>query len=163
VAFSPDGQTLASGTGYDLTLVLWDMASIRMVAESQLSAPLPSSAVPIGNLAYSPDGRTLALVCENIVLWNVTGDQPLGLPLTGHPPWSVNSIAFSPDGRILASGSGDHTIMLWDTDFESWQARACRRANRNFSRAEWQQFFGDQPYRATCPDLPTPEEQDSNQ
>ncbi|KAF8290874.1 hypothetical protein DL93DRAFT_2146610, partial [Clavulina sp. PMI_390] len=39
-------------------------------------------------------------------------------PLTGHTGF-VTSVAFSPDGAILASGSGDQSIRLWDVQTQS--------------------------------------------
>jgi len=47
--------------------------------------------------------------------------------------------------------------MLWDTNFESWLAQACRMANRNLTQAEWERFIGrETSYRRTCPNLPPP-------
>jgi WD40 repeat protein len=37
------------------------------------------------------------------------------LTLEGHSGW-VRSVSFSPDGRRIVSGSGDHTLKLWDDE-----------------------------------------------
>jgi hypothetical protein len=77
--------------------------------------------------------------------------QSLGaLYFDTNPVWYV---AFG--SNTLVSAHGDDTIVLWNVDIDSWQSRACLRANRNLTQAEWEEFIGsDIPYRRICPNLP---------
>lgn len=76
---------------------------------------------PVNAVAFSPDGRTIAVggvLIEltgfkgHIKLWEVdTGKETA--TFKGHRA-EVKSLAFSPDGKTLASASQDGTIKLWD-------------------------------------------------
>jgi len=93
----------------------------------------------VRRVAFSRDSTILASGSWDnaIILWDMASRRPLGLPLTGHNG-PVRSVTFSPDGTTLASGSDDKTISLWDVSLKSWHDRACRIANRNLTRAEWE-------------------------
>jgi WD40 repeat protein len=109
MAFSPDGNTLVSGS-YDGTVRLWDVAAHR-----QIGAPLAGHDDKINSVAFSPDGKTLATggADGTIRLWDVATHRQIGAPLASHAG-VVYSVVFSPDGKTLASGSADGAIRLWD-------------------------------------------------
>ena len=158
VAFSPDGATVAS-SGIN-GVILWDVATGQLIGQISME-----NNAPVDNIAFSPDGKILASsACTrlgpphclegDIGLWDVSTLKSLGrIPPSN--TGAVNVLAFSPDGQTLASNSSDSAIILWDLSFASWQARACRVANRNLTMDEWNQFIGlDTPYERTCPNLP---------
>ncbi|KAK3343734.1 WD40-repeat-containing domain protein [Lasiosphaeria hispida] len=107
VAFSPDGQTLASASG-DKTVQLWDMAT------GALRRTLEGHSNKVCAVAFSPDGQTLASASyDNTVrLWDAATGA-FRQTLEGHSNW-VNAVAFSPDGQTFASASYDKTVRLWD-------------------------------------------------
>ncbi|MCP4289575.1 MAG: protein kinase [Gammaproteobacteria bacterium] len=88
-------------------------------------------------------------------LWNAeTGTERVII----NPRVGYNHAVWNQDGsRILVTGSGGR-VEQYFTQLEDLIAVSCERLTRNLTPAEWQQFMGDQPYRATCPDLPVSEE-----
>jgi WD40 repeat protein len=105
VALSPDGK-LAAGAYYDedLSVRFWDTASGKELRSVRASGVAPR------RMAFSPDGRVLALASQNdLHLWDVT---------TGRELWhyfypNFFSVAFAPDGRTVAAGLGA-MVRMWD-------------------------------------------------
>ena len=109
LAYSPDGNTLASGSS-DNTIRLWDATT------GKHKHTLEGHTDWVLSVAFSPDGLTLASGGgwwdNTIRLWDaVTGEHKQ--TLEGHTG-PVNSLVYSPADGTLASGSQDGTILLWE-------------------------------------------------
>jgi WD40 repeat protein len=98
---------LASGGG-DGEVKLWDV-----MAGSLLNAYTTSEGDSVGEIVFSPDGKTLAAAIHNsyVYLWDVATGRG-NSALSG----DAGVVAFSPDGRSLATGDAYYSrrVMLWN-------------------------------------------------
>jgi RNA polymerase sigma factor (sigma-70 family) len=110
VRWLPDGKTLVSIDHLCRTL-WWDLATQR--PRRQVARPTPSWSA----FALSADGKMLATGgfpdCH-VRLAEIDSDKP-GRVLGKHQN-QIQVMVLSPDGRLLASGSRDEAIRLWDVE-----------------------------------------------
>lgn len=114
LAFSKNGEILASAGSGDNTVRLWQINQLDDSTEV-----LRGHEGSVQAVAFSPDGKTLASVGSSdssVRLWDM--GRPSGAPivLRGHQD-AVQSLVFSPDGDTLASAAGD--VRAWDFKKES--------------------------------------------
>jgi WD40 repeat protein len=120
LAFSHDGKTLATA-GADHIVTFWDTETGQ--ERGQLVCPEPQY---FSHVLWGPDDRTLFLVSTGrmILLCDVVSGKELRRfvpqaaaatpPAPPRPAGIIGSLALSRDGRVLAAGSTEGAIRLWE-------------------------------------------------
>ncbi|MEZ6121626.1 MAG: hypothetical protein R3C49_00465 [Planctomycetaceae bacterium] len=112
LSLSPDGKTLAVGTGDWRTgrngeTTLWDTAT------GQLTSRAPDSAAQAKSLAFSPDGRLLVLRDHDGTLKICDTESFTSVCRLDHSR-NLLPVCWSADGQFLAAGDHDGALKIWN-------------------------------------------------
>ena len=109
VAFSPDDQTLASGSE-DRTVRLWN------IVEGTCINVLKGHDNWVQSVAFAKNGEILGSGSDDqtVKLWNTVSGECF-MTLRGHSDW-VRSVASTGHSKSLASASLDGSIVIWNVE-----------------------------------------------
>lgn len=111
VAFSPDGQFLATGDGNG-NVNLWNLAAGR--GNSVYTDPAASSI--INAVAFSPDGNTVAEgdLDGEVYLWNLKNHTRAGPFIDPNSGSAIQAVMYDPDGKMLAITDDNGNTYVWN-------------------------------------------------
>jgi len=97
IAFRSDGNTLAVGS-HDNRVRLYDLGDAKPPVRHIIERDV------VGGLAFSPNGKTLAVGGSSVSFWDLSDDDPAelrALPLTHRPSFDVRDMTFGVDGKLF--------------------------------------------------------------
>ncbi|MFI7148574.1 hypothetical protein ACIBO2_26980 [Nonomuraea sp. NPDC050022] len=109
-------------------------------------------------VAFSPDGRLMAVpdAADQIQLWDVATNRPLGLPFAGIPPEadssgfsSLYSLAFTRDGSTVLAVDGHSRLRTHVIAPGKIKDAFCAQFGA-LSPADWKAHIHELPYRNSC-------------
>jgi WD40 repeat protein len=114
IDFTSDGEEIVTGDGRPCCGGSIQRREVEKYVPPTL---LEGYKLKVRDLDISPDDSTLTIaLLGSPVFWLMDIENGSLLELfTGHT-YRVNSVVFSPDGEMIASGSRDKTIGLWNLD-----------------------------------------------
>ena len=106
ISFSKDGRYLATISGIDAKVKLWDLAG-NLVRSWQSKDKLLTA------IDFKQDDKNLVTAGgKTIKLWSIQGE--LLQTISGHED-NILSVKFSPDGKLIATASLDNKVKIWDS------------------------------------------------
>jgi hypothetical protein len=156
ICFSPDGRFLATGAE-DRPIRIWD------VGKRAIRHLLQGHSQEIYSLDFSSDGRHLVSGSgdQSARIWDIESGactfdlrvEDLVLGDQGPVDAGLTSVAVSPDGRLVAAGSLDAVVRLWDAQTGQQLGRFLGHSNSVYSVAFSPDGSVRPPPAPVCPAL----------
>jgi WD40 repeat protein len=170
-----DGELAAASEGKGVFRA-WNLDRATPTIYSGGDEVTPAESAADDFLFFRGPGQGLVTVQDAAIrIWpepSFPGTEKPLATLRGHEG-AIRAVTISPNYRWLATVGSDRTIRLWDLDqtvadlrpgtstpvppadeLDDLIERACARAGRDLTTAEWREIFGDAPHRNTCTSLP---------
>ncbi len=120
--FSLDSRLLATASSNFVKI--WDMRSSKPSGNEVTSPITPKYGGPVGDVAFSPDGRRLVLIAHKgkpMEFWDISSHQPKFIEEQPRPSDLSYSLAFTVDGRHMVA-PGVEGMRLWDAGTKQWKS-----------------------------------------
>ncbi len=115
LAMTRDGRLLATAGKVEGTIRLWDISKKGVDHASWRAHGASKWPAPIQQLAFAPDGKTLASagIDTTVKIWNVSdADRPKLIANMMHEE-PVSTVEYSNDGTLLATGDSIGVVRIW--------------------------------------------------